>query len=162
MKKKPLIGIGVCVALSLTVVGGAGLAYGADEADQEKDLPKSGVLSSTSSGGYGSRNVAEPWGTDDAGRAAAPITGSVSASPGKGWVARIFNNNNEDSYSADLSVKLYNRQGAVVKTDSFSIQLKPGQSVERAVSAPSSVTEGQLELRQWKNLSKKEGPPGNG
>jgi hypothetical protein len=128
-------------------------SFGADENDPEKDLPKRGVLSSTNVGGYGSREVDEPWGFDDSGRETAPITGSVSRQGGR-WVARIFNNHPDNTYSADVQVNLFNRNGTKVQSGSFSLTLKPGQSVERTVSGPANVESANVELKGWKNLTK--------
>jgi len=141
------------------VLSGAPLpSFGADEIEPEKDLPKSGVLSSTSVGGYGTRKVDEPWGFDDSGRETAPITGSVSRE-GARWVARIFNNHPENTYSADVQVNLYNRAGTKVQSGAFSLTKKPGQSVERTVSGPSNVESATVELKGWKNLSKGSAKP---
>lgn len=122
---------------------------------KEQELPKSGSLSSTISGVHGSRNVPGPWGgssarTEDK---AAPISGSVSKVSAREWRARIFNNS-EDTYSVNLAVHQFDRNDKKIKSDSFSYTLKPGQSVDRPISALATTEQCSLDLLSWKKLNK--------
>ena len=117
-------------------------------------LPKSGNLSTSLKSGAASAEVPEPFGGEDiSGEKEAPITGSVSRTSRDAWTVKVFNNT-KDEYSVDLDVIQVNMSGATVKTDSFSYRLKPGQSEEEKVSTGIGARDAELNLRNWKNLSK--------
>jgi hypothetical protein len=118
---------------------------------KEKRLPKSGVLAVSKQGGAGSKEVPMPWGgVDQQGEEVAPIGGSVYKFNSEEWEAKISNNSKTDRYSANISVQLYNELGSVVKTQSFSLSLAPGESAVRKVKGAASAKSGQLTLRSWK------------
>ncbi|MCO6431688.1 MAG: hypothetical protein J5J00_12585 [Deltaproteobacteria bacterium] len=142
------------VSLSFLVSQSA-LAAAGDEKKKEDSLPRSGSLSSTITGSYGSQQVPEPWGgTDVAGQGTAPISGSVSKGPSGQWIMRIFNNSDE-TYSVDVSVTQYNRSGASLKKDFFSATLRPAQSSDRTISNAPNSENASLELVSWKKLTSK-------
>ncbi|RIL09229.1 MAG: hypothetical protein DCC75_07015 [Proteobacteria bacterium] len=127
-----------------------------EEGDAEANLPKSGVLSRSVKGGYQSKDVNVPWGTEESpAKETSPITGSVSKLSDKAWKMKLFNNSEESTYSADVRVNQYNLRGVKIKSDYFSYTLKPGESTERDVSASASTVDSQLELVSWKNLTPK-------
>lgn len=128
---------------------------GAQAKRKERELPKSGLLSSSASSGYGSRATDLPFGGLDLdGRDAAPVSGSVSKLGGDRYVARLFNNTKDEPISVSAEVVQVNRSGTRVRSDSFSTTLAPGQKYERQISAASSVADVQLALRSWKSLKK--------
>jgi hypothetical protein len=134
--------------------------------EKEEELPKSGSLStSISTRNRNSTSVAEPWGgVNIQGKDASPISGSVSKTQ-KGYVARMFNNS-EDTYSVSVRVVQLGKNDNTLKTDSFSMTLKPGQSMERPVSAAPGVFSADLKLENWRKLTdnkkKKEAPAAEG
>lgn len=132
------------------------LAADEKEEDPDKGLPKSGVLSTSISTGYQTnKKVAIPWNKEGAGAdAQAPISGSVSRINTKQWQAKVFNNT-DDAFSADVAVVQLNANGNTVKRDSFSMRLKPKESLERTVSAVAGSSDGRLELISWKRLTSK-------
>lgn len=121
---------------------------------KQKDLPRSGSLSSSISGIHDSRAIPGPWGgVDVKGETASPITGSVSKISANKWQMRVFNNS-EDSYSVSLAVHQYNRVGTKIKSDSFSYSLRPGASAERTLSSLAETEQCTLDLVNWKKTSK--------
>jgi len=128
---------------------------GAVEVESSKDLPKSGVLSSSGMGGPRGWTVPEPWGGVDAqGSEASPISGSVSRKNAREWVMRVFNNSS-DPYAVTVQVKFLSPVGSALKTETYSYTLKGTSSTERALLGPVGVSEGQLSLVSWKNLAPK-------
>jgi len=131
--------------------------HAAPQVESSKDLPKTGDLAASLSGGYGSRELAEPWGgVDERGDETSPITGSISKRNTREWTMRVFNNS-DDPYSVQLQVQLYGRTGGATKTDTFSYSLKPKSSAERTILAPVGTEEARLALLSWKNLAPKRG-----
>jgi hypothetical protein len=137
-------------------------------AAKKKELPKSGILSRSLDTGYQSKDVNLPWGygekdkvrDEDSGQP--PITGSVSKVSERQWIMRVFNNS-EDSYSVDLKVTQRDNRDTVLKTDSYSYNLKPGEKAERNISSYANTADAQLALVSWRKLSsaKKKEPAGD-
>ena len=123
--------------------------------EKEEELPQSGVLSRSLSGGTGDAKVSIPWGkqTNPEGTEA-PISGSVSRHSPKEWVMRVTNSS-EDTYSVNLRVVQYDLKGTQVKADSFSYRLKGGEQAERTLTAAMNSVDAQLRLENWKNLTPK-------
>jgi len=153
---KKFIPVFVCgVFLGFTSGLQAPVADAAPNTESSSELPKSGELSASLSGGYGKRQLAEPWGgVDERGETNSPITGSVSKKNAREWTMRVFNNS-DDPYSVQLQVNMYGRTGGKTKSDSFSYTLKPKGSVERGLVAPTGTEEAKLSLLSWKNLAPK-------
>jgi len=125
----------------------------AGEVEKDEKLPRSGLLSSASVGGYASKTVGEVWGgVDDRGEELAPVSGSVSRLSPREWVVRLTNNS-EDTYAVSVELSMFNERGSRIKGDSFSYTLKPGQQTSRPVNGTPEVSEAQLYLRSWRNLS---------
>lgn len=125
----------------------------AGEVEEDEKLPRSGLLSSASVGGYASKTVGEVWGgVDDSGEHLAPVSGSVSRLSPREWVVRLTNNS-EDTYAVSVELSMFNERGSRIKGDSFSYTLKPGQQTSRPVNGTPEVSEAQLYLRSWRNLS---------
>lgn len=142
--------------VSVFVLGG--VAFAQSEATKKKELPQSGMLSATGSSGTHLKTPGV-WGgdgltggTSESGDSA-PISGSVSRTSPGNWKATV-QNSSKDTYSADLEVIQVNERGSVVKSDSFSVTLKPGASYERNFSANGSSRQGQLKLKGWKQLTR--------
>lgn len=124
------------------------------EVKKDKDLPATGVLSSTTQGGFAVNNVAEPFGGEDpSGRSVSPITGSVVRGPGDRWFLKVFNNSEADTYSVDVEVIQLNANRAVVKRDAFTYTLKPGSSKEGSVGSGVGTKSAQLTLSGYHNLT---------
>lgn len=143
--------------ITLTVATGFGVghAVAAPEAPVAKELPQSGDLAASLSGGFGRRQLEEPWGgVDERGEDRSPITGSISKRGTREWVMRVFNNSAEP-YSVQLQVNMFGRTGGKTKSDTFSYTLKPQSSVERTLVAPTGTEEARLSLLGWKNLAPK-------
>ena len=123
---------------------------------KEKQFPKSGTLASTSGGGSASSVGGfgdTPLSDEDQ---AAPIGGSVSREKNS-WVAKVFNNS-KDSVSGNYKVIQKGKNGATIKTDSFSVNLAPGKSTERSFTANPLSVSGSLDVVSWKSNKKKEEP----
>ena len=126
------------------------LVTGASAQDKkEKKLPRSGMLSSsTTSAGAGAHRAEMPWGEDGSG-GNAPVEGSVSKVSGGDWMMRLINGS-KDSYNVDVSVVQKDARGTSLKTDHFSYSLRGGQSAERRVSAALNAANAELRLDGWK------------
>lgn len=123
-------------------------------APKEKELPKSGNLSTSVMSGAATTEVPDPFGGIDIDDAeAAPITGSVSRIDEDTWRMRVFNNS-QDVYSVNLGVQQRDDTGRVIKTDNFSYTLKGGTSAERSIQSASGAFEAALDLRSYRKLSK--------
>lgn len=124
------------------------------EVKKDKDLPSSGVLSSTTQGGSAVNNVAEPFGGEDpSGRAVSPITGSVVKGAGERWRVKVFNNSETDTYSVDVEVNQLNGNKALVKRDAFTFVLKPKGSKDTTVGSGVGTKTAQLALTSYTNLT---------
>ncbi|MFM1847568.1 MAG: hypothetical protein RL417_1042 [Pseudomonadota bacterium] len=145
------------IGLSLGALSGLNTpaADAAPTVESSENLPKSGDLAASLSGGYGSRELQEPWGgVDERGEESSPITGSISKKNSREWVMRVFNNS-DDPYSVQVQVNMYGRTGGKTKTDTYSYTLKSKSSTERSLLAPSGTEEARLALLSWKNLAPK-------
>lgn len=146
----------------LLCLGAAGALAEGDK-DKSAEAPKSGVLSRTMDTGYQSTNVDMPWGWEQEGPEGKvaggepPISGSVSKISAREWVMRVFNNS-ADAYSVNLRVQQRDTRGAVLKTDSFSYALKPGEGAERKISSYPNTADAQLSLVSWRKLSEGKKP----
>lgn len=129
-------------------------------ASEQDELPDYGTLSASKASRGAGVTADGPWGEPDPlSRESAPITGSVSNMGGGRWQAKVFNNS-QDPYSVSVAVRQFDSRGSVQKTDSFSFNLKAGESAQRDVSSGAGVTDCRLELVHWRNLApkKKEEP----
>ncbi len=143
----------VVVALQVSVVSAQEGVAG--ETKKQRDLPKSGTLSTSISTGSVASQIPGVWGGVNAmGDDPAPIAGSVSRSSANSWEMKIFNQS-EDTYSVNLAVIQTNDRGSQVRSDSFSYTLKPKQSESRSLPAGTGAVTASLDLRSFKNLSEK-------
>jgi hypothetical protein len=136
------------------------------EVESDKALPKSGNLATSSVSGAASAAIPDPFGeVDPSGRQISPITGSVSRSNADQWIVKIFNNSKQEYAVTVDVVQRAGRSGdgaygalggSEVRRDSFSLTLKSGSFSERRVPAGVGAKEVELNLRSWKNLSKRE------
>lgn len=127
----------------------------AEEEEPKKELPKSGVLSSTYSGG--ATNVAAdlPWGDEVGAKDPSPVTGSISRAGERTWKVRLFNNSKGSPYSISVEAVQYAKNGNPVKRDSYSYSLRPGETKEVEVGAAAGVERAELKLLRWRDLSSK-------
>lgn len=122
----------------------------------DKNLPKSGSLSSTFVTGQRVGSVPEPFGFDELNRnEESPITGSVSRMKAGEWQLKVFNNSRDDAYSVDVEVRQLNEALGVVKRDYFSYTLPPQGSKAQTISAAAGVKGAELNLSRWRNLTAK-------
>ena len=143
--------------LKLSVISCLLLGVHAQAETAEKELPKSGSLSTSSAGTSASRAVPDAWGgVDPQGKESAPITGSVSKQTPTKWIARVFNNTDE-TYTVNLVVNQFNRSNTKIKSDSFSYTLRGKQSAERDITALSTTEQCTLDLVNW--TKKASAPP---
>ena len=141
----------VCVALIVCLPVFAQVKTENADKDPNKGLPKGGVLSSSLTAGSQSKSV-DVWSKKGAAvDAQPPISGSVSRASEKQWKMRVFNNT-DDSFNADVKVKQINSRGDVIRTDSFSVRLKPKDSTERSIPALASSANSEMELVSWKRI----------
>lgn len=120
------------------------------EKKKERKLPKSGVLGVYGTAGPGSAKVDVPWGgVDTTGDKQAPLSGSVNKISADEWTVSV-QNNSEDRYSANVTAKLMTDSGQVVKTQSYSLSLKPGETTQRSIRGAAAAKVGSLLLRNWK------------
>lgn len=116
--------------------------------DPDKGLPRSGVLSSTYSSRFESHSVGI-WGKKNAAvDAKPPVSGSVSKISDR-WVMRVFNNST-DAFDVDVRLKQTNSQHKLLRSDNYSLRLKPEESAERSVVALAGSSDAELELLSWK------------
>jgi hypothetical protein len=135
------------------------VSSGAFAAPKEKELPKSGNLSTSVMSGAATTEVPDPFGGVDLGDAeSAPITGSVSRIDEDTWRMRVFNNS-QDVYSVNLGVQQRDDTGRVIKTDNFSYTLKGGASAEQSITSASGAFEAALDLRSYRKLTKTKAAP---
>jgi len=140
------------VILLLLICGLSQLVL-AEEAEKKKELPKSGVLSSTYSGGATSVTADLPWGEEVGSKESSPVTGSISRANDRTWRARIYNNSETAPYSVSVEALQYSKTGKVVKRDSYSYTLRPGEAKEVDVASGIDVNNAELKLVRWKDLT---------
>lgn len=141
--------------LALATIASLGVASVVQaEVKKDKELPRSGVLSSTTQGGLAVNNVPEPFGGEDpSGREVSPITGSVVKASGERWRLKVTNNSETDTYTVDVEVVQLNGNRAVVKRDAFTYTLKPKSSKEGSVGSGVGTMTAQLKLSSYHNLT---------
>ncbi len=121
--------------------------------NNDQELPKSGNLSTSLKSGAVNATIPDIFGGEDiSDNNQSPITGSVSRTNNESWTMKVFNNS-KDQYSVNLDVIQSDVSGATVKSDSYSYNLKPGRSEQRAVSAGIGARDAALNLRSYRNLS---------
>lgn len=145
-----------CAGFSLFL---GGVAIAEDEKSKEREIPRSGTLSSTVvAGGTESISVESNPGAEDVDiftDQQAPITGSVFKSPSQSeWIARLFNNS-ESKYSVQVEVVQFDVNQKILKRDSFGITLNPGENSQRMISARANSQQATLNLKSARNLSPK-------
>ncbi len=124
------------------------------EVRKDKDLPKSGTLSSTSQSGQAVTVVSEPFGFDDNNAGAvSPITGSVSREGRSGWRTKVFNNSTTDSYSVRVEVLQRNDRRTVVRRDAYTYTIPPKSVKTELVPEGVGVRGAELNLSEYKNLT---------
>lgn len=114
---------------------------------QYDDLPQTGTLAGSRSGGYGGTSLGG-WGDEEAGPP--PIAASVSRD-GRNFMVRVFNNA-EDQFRVSIEVVQYNDRSKRLKGTNMSFSLKPGQSAERSVSSAPGAVNSEVKLKNWKKV----------
>ena len=152
MKKQISNLLNFLIILSLSFFFSSALSAEEKKEKPTPELPKSGSLSSTVSGVYDSRVVPGPWGgVDPSGESSSPISGSVSRVSANKWVMKVFNNS-DDTYSVNLAVHQFNLTGSKIKSDSFSYNLKPGESAQRDITSLAQTEQCSLDLVSWRKI----------
>ncbi|MEY4668464.1 MAG: hypothetical protein RL518_1163 [Pseudomonadota bacterium] len=120
----------------------------------DKELPKSGNLSTTFNTGRAASTAPEPFGFDELRRdEVSPLTGSISRiNPGE-WQIRVFNNSKSDTYSVNVEALQLNESLRVVKRDVFTYTLSPNSSKQQSVTAAPGVKGAELNLDRFTNLT---------
>ncbi len=126
-----------------------------EEEKKEANLPKNGVLSVTGDGGYGAVSVPGFVDPDLQGKEMPLISGSVVRSGRKEWVASVFNNSKESEYHVAIRVRQLGKGNSTIKSDSFSVSLKPGERSERRIGGSENAVGAELSLESWRKLSTK-------
>lgn len=122
---------------------------------KERELPQSGVLSGSTSGGFGSHAVAEPWGgVTTEGESGAPIQGSASRIDDRTWLVKVFNNS-EDKFRVTIQLIQRDGENRKVKTNSFATSIPGGGKEERRMPGHPSATNSEVRLVSWKRFKKK-------
>lgn len=138
---------------SLLVIGSIFVAPVMGDPRPTPTFPPSGVLSETTTSGYGSAQVELPWAQEvTTSGTQSPLTGTVFKKSAREWIAKVFNNSSTDTFSASIKIIQKNVAGSSVKTDSFSVTLKPRESSERPISGSLNAANASLELVSWKKL----------
>lgn len=120
----------------------------------DKDLPKSGVLSSSYNAGGQKISAPIPWNKKgESAGSEAPISGSVSQLSQKQWKMTVSNNSGDD-FNVSLRLKQLGSHGETLKSDNFSFRLKAKSSENRVVSTASNSFDSELELLSWKRIVK--------
>jgi hypothetical protein len=131
------------------------VSFATAEVRKDKDLPKSGSLSSTRMTGQVSNAVPEPFGVvDPSGKEISPITGSVSRINNDTWQMKVYNNSKVDSYSVDIEVIQRDDGGRVVKKDAYTYNLKPQSNNGRQISSGLNARQAELNLVKYKNVTR--------
>jgi hypothetical protein len=144
-----LVAITLTVAMSVTSIAQSRVV-------PDKDLPKSGNLSSTFLTGKANSTVPVPFGFDELNRdSQSPITGSVSRGKPGFWELKVFNNSKEATYSVDVEVRQLDESLRVVKRDYFTYTLPPNGSKSQMITDGVNTKGAELELRKFTNLSAK-------
>ncbi len=134
-------------------------SYG-EEVPRKPTYAPSGLLSQTkNTGGGGSANLEMPWGSEGVSQESnAPITGSVYRNSPTEWESKVFNNSSDATFSASIKVTQQNPSGGSVKSDFFSVTLKPGESHVQQFRSANNTANAQLDLLSWREVSKKMQP----
>lgn len=143
-----------CLLISASLFVHAETKIGEIEEDPDKDLPKSGMLSTTFSESVQNKSVPLPWNKKGAAAdAEAPIAGSVSKISDKQWKMLVINNT-DDVFTVSVTARQLGSRGNSLKTDSYSLRLSPKSQAERMFSAVSNSSDAELELTSWKRIVK--------
>ena len=154
MKRTRLLALAVVLSafLSSTL-----MAQGKEESESERvaKLPKSGVLASYLTTGNTSAEMPMPWGGLDYGQGeASPLLGSISKKEGV-YLIRVSNVSKEVTIEANFEFAMYNTSGSKIKTDPFTLTLRPGEKNERPATGVSGAAMALLNITSWKERDKK-------
>lgn len=118
---------------------------------EEQKLPQRGVISSATQGGAG--ESIDLWGDQDITSGQKnPLSGSVFKLQDGKWGLRLVNNSTGAAYSGTVKIEQLDTLGQVVKGDSFSFSLAPGQTIERSAYGVSTVKNARLVLESWQKV----------
>lgn len=157
MKRSTFAMVVVCALVTLTSVVTPQLAFSEEKkvtVKKDKDLPKGGVLASTSLTGRASNRADGPFGGEDpSGEVVSPITGSLSRIGKNGWALKVFNNSDKDTYMVEVEVIQSDDREIVCKRDFFTYTLGPQKSNGQSVAAGMGAKAAQLRLSKYRNLT---------
>jgi len=117
-----------------------------------RELPKSGLLATSSISGASSTIIGDTFGGEDLfGKELPPVTGSVSRKDDSTWTMSV-SNNSQDRYFLNLDLIQKNEAGTGVKFSSYSYLLKPGQTERQSVQAGTNSSRAELHLRSYRKI----------
>ncbi|MEN9846915.1 MAG: hypothetical protein RIS36_2062 [Pseudomonadota bacterium] len=139
----------MCVALISSRVSFA-------EVTPDKDLPRSGNLSSTFNTGRAVSTAPEPFGFDELRRGeVSPLSGSISKVREGHLELKVFNNSTTDTYSVNVEARQLDENLRVVKRDLFSYTIHPQGSKRQTIVAAPGVKGAELNLDRYSNLTER-------
>jgi len=119
---------------------------------EARELPKSGLLATSSISGASSTIIGDTFGGEDLfGKELPPVTGSVSRRDDSTWTMSV-SNNSQDRYFLNLDFIQKNEAGSSVKFGSYSYLLKPGQTERQSVQAGTNASRAELHLRSYRRI----------
>lgn len=126
------------------------------EVTPDKDLPRSGNLSTTFNTGRAVSTAPEPFGFDELRRdEVSPLSGSISKVREGHLEMKVFNNSTTDTYSVNVEALQLNENLSVVKRDSFSYTIPPQGSKQQTLVAAPGVKGAELNLDKYTNLTER-------
>ena len=125
--------------------------------EKDKELPQTGVLSSSIQTNSGKVAEQLPWGgVDQQGNSSAPITAQVLRDGDK-WRLRVFNNS-ELRYTFTIRVEQLNKDSKSLRSDSFSFTLPAKGAADRLISMAYEAAGTRVVMAGWKREEKKVEP----
>lgn len=119
---------------------------------EEKKLPQTGTLASSTSSSYSGIAVDGPYGDDDYSGAPSTISGSVSRMGSERWMVKIFNNAEDATYSIRAQLVQSDDNSRVAKSDYISTTLKSKESFTRDFSASPSGKNASVKILSVKKI----------
>lgn len=123
-------------------------------AEEEQELPDSGVLASASSLPPGDYEINAPWGgVNITEENVNPMIGSIKRA-GSNQYEYTVTNKSEDKYSARLALEQKDKNGKTVKTAWSAVSLAAGQSRSGKLRVSPTTANVTMKLSSWKRKKK--------
>jgi hypothetical protein len=145
---------GIIILVLISVFNPTSLIADEKEQDQ-RNLPKSGILSGSFRTSGSGMNVQDGWGREDTDMFSedkSPITGSVSRVNARDWAIRVYNNS-EDKYSLSVRVTEFDKNKKPINTMTRSYTMDGKSNRSENFTARFNTEQAQLELVSWRNLT---------